>query len=123
MQTFKENYELVSSKSGLKAVPKSAAGFPDALTGDGEIFNPENRYYFFDESGREVRSSIGLRRIAEDALGSFGLTVCKISQLRANRDDALSDGQEFFKAEIEKLQEKIEAFEAEKAEKGDANAL
>ena len=114
MKTFKENYSLVSTKSGLKAVPKTVGGFAETRTADGTTYRPEEKYFFFAKDEGTVRQTVGLRRISEDSLGSFGLTVCKVSQLRINLTDALSDGQKFFKSEIENLQEKIEVFELEK---------
>ena len=115
MKVFKENYQIVDSKKGVKCVPKSAGGYPDAMTADGTIYSPEERYFFFDTDGRSVRQSVGLRRIDETWLGSFGLRVVEISKLRINRTDALADGQNFFRERIENLQESIERFELEKA--------
>lgn len=113
---FRENFELVSSKSGLKAVPKSGGGFPEAITADGAIFNPDKKYYFFDRDSSAVRLTVGLRRIDESWLGSFGLRVVEIGRLRKERNDALGDGQSFFRNQIAELNEKIADFEAEKSE-------
>lgn len=114
-KTFNENYEIDRQSKGVKAKPKHAAP-PDARetpTADGTLYDASRTYYFFDEASREVRSSIGFRRIDEH-LCAFGLKVVAVARLHASRDDALADGQKFFNAEIENLREKIRNYEAEK---------
>lgn len=114
-KTFNANYELVKgSRRGLKAVPKNSRGYPERLTGDGIPFNPENKYHFFDESTQKPRETIGLRRIDIDWLGSFGLRIVRIENLRADKRDALSDGQKFFEKQIDALHENINQLEAQK---------
>lgn len=114
-KTFNQNFQIDrTSKRGVKAVSKGAGGFPEALTGDGLPFNSEQRYFYFDESGRSVRSSESLRRIDADWLGSLGFKVIQIGKLRADRNAALSDGQTFFKNQIAELEKLVESFEAEK---------
>lgn len=112
---FNENYTLDQKAKGIRAMPKNPVGFPARLTADSEPFNPEEKYFFFDESTRNVRQTIGLRRVDDDWLGSFGLRIAKIEALRANKADALSDGQDFFRKRIENLRESIQDFEIEKS--------
>ena len=85
----------------------------EIMTADGTVYDPAATYYFFDAQAAEVRQSLGLRR-DKDYLCAFGLKVVLIAKLRASRDDALSDGQTFFKSEIERLQGQVAEFELEK---------
>ncbi len=94
-------------------MPKHAPVAAEIMTADSKPFDPAATYYFFDAQAAEVRQSLGLRR-DKDYLCAFGLKVVLIAKLRANRDDALTDGQTFFKSEIERLQERIAEFELEK---------
>jgi hypothetical protein len=111
---FNKKFDLTKTAKGVRAVPKTGAGFTEALTSDGVPFNSEAQYYFFDESTQKVRQTIGLRRIDESWLGSFGLRIVKIENLRASQNDALTDGQNYFRKQIKNLQETIEKFESEK---------
>lgn len=113
-EEFNKNYEIDRKSKGVKAKPKGAGGYPETMTADGEPFNPESKYFFFDESMRNVRETLGLRRIDTEWIGGFGLRIVRIEKLRAEKSDALSDGQEYFKNEIQDLQEKIFDFEREK---------
>lgn len=120
-EEFNENYEIDRQSKGVKAVPKNARAEPVLIkTADGENYDAGETYYFFDSQTAQVRQSLGLRRVGEH-LCTFGLNVVAVAKLRANRDDALGDGQKFFKSEIERLQKRIEKFEAEKT--GDRRAL
>lgn len=113
---FNKNYEIDRTAKGVKAKPKGASGYPETMTADGEPFNPENKYHFFDESTKATRETIGLRRVDTDWLGSFSLRIIWIENLRANLNGALDDGQEYFRKEIQNLQEKIFDFEQEKTQ-------
>lgn len=113
---FNENYEIDRKSKGVKAMPKASGSYPETFTADGEPFNPENKYHFFDTSTQTVRSTIGLRRVCNDWIGGFGLRIVEIKYLRVNQTDALSDGQECSRKEIQILQEKIFDFEQEKTE-------
>ncbi|MET0753090.1 MAG: hypothetical protein ABWZ66_06940 [Pyrinomonadaceae bacterium] len=115
-EEFNKNYEIDRKSKGVKAVPKGTGGYLERMTADGEPFNPENKYHFFDESTKAVRSTIGLRRVCNDWIGDFGLRIVEVKYLRANLSDALSYGQEYFRKEIQILQEKIFDFEQEKTE-------
>ena len=113
-KSFHENFELDRKAKGIRANPKNALAVePDILTADGSVYDAAQTYYFFDLQTREIRQSNGLRRDKE-YLSTFGLRVVEIGKLRAGRDDALSDGQTFFKSEIERLQARIKDFELEK---------
>ncbi len=112
-KTFNENFTIDRKSKGVKAMPKHAPVAAEIMTADGTAYNPAATYYFFDVQTQEVRQSLGLRRDGE-YLCAFGLKVVLIAKLRASRDDALSDGQTFFKSEIERLQERIAEFELEK---------
>ena len=116
-ERFNRQFEIdTTAKRGLKAKTKGSPGFAEALTGDGLPFNSEQRYYFFDESGRTVRQTVGFRRVDDFWLGSFGLRVVKIENLRLYKTDALGDGQEYFKSQIAELEKLVESFELEKTE-------
>ncbi len=112
---FNRNYEIDRKSKGVKALPKhtTATVAPEVMTADGTAFDSTETYYFFDAQTGEVRQSIGLRRDGEH-LCTFGLKVIAISKLRANRDDALADGQSFFKSEMTRLQKRIADYELEK---------
>ncbi len=114
-KTFNQDYELDrKTRAGIRANPKHAHVEPaEIMTADGTAYDPAIRYYFFDVQTQEVKQSLGLRR-DKDYLCAFGLKVVLIAKLRASRDDALSDGQTFFKSEIERLQERVAEFELEK---------
>ena len=101
-------------RAGIRANPKHAPAISiDIMTADSKPFDPAATYYFFDTQAGEVRQSTGLRR-DKDCLCAFGLKAVAVAKLRASRDDALSDGQVFFKSEIERLQKRIAEFELEK---------
>jgi len=111
---FNENYEIDRKSKGVKAMPKNAE--PLAIrTADGEAYDPSVTYYFFDSQATQVRQSTSLRRDGNgEHLCALGLKIIAIAKLRANRDDALSDAQFFFKLEIERLQNRIQKLELEK---------
>jgi hypothetical protein len=112
-KTFNENFTIDRKSKGVKAMPKHAPVAAEIMTADGTAYDPAATYHFFDVQTQEVRQSLGLRRDGE-YLCAFGLKVVLIAKLRASRDDALSDGQTFFKSEIERLQERVAEFELEK---------
>ncbi len=113
-KTFNENFTIDRKSKGVKAMPKHAtAEAVEIMTADSKPFDPAATYHFFDAQAGEVRQSLGLRR-DKDYLCAFGLKVVLIAELRASRDDALSDGQTFLKSEIERMQERIAEFELEK---------
>ena len=112
---FNRNYEIDRKAKGIKAMPKHAHGNEpgEVITADGANYDQGETYYFFDAQTGEVRQSIGLRRDGTH-LCTFGLKVVAISKLRASRDDALADGQSFFKSEMTRLQKRIADYELEK---------
>jgi hypothetical protein len=116
---FNENYRLESSSRGIRAIPKlGKSGIrPDVLTADGEPFDSEKVYHFYNAGDGKVRESTGLRRVDDDHLGSLGLRIVAIAKLRSVKDDALADGQKCFLDEIQKLRERIIAFEVQKTPK------
>ncbi len=113
---FNENYELDQKSRGVRANPKNAEpALVTIRTADGENFDPNETYYFFDSQATQVRQSTSLRRDGNgEHLCALGLKVVAIAKLRANRDDALTDAQSFFKLEIERLQNRIQKLELEK---------
>lgn len=113
-KTFNEHYELDRKSKTARAVPKGAAIEPvEVMTADGVPYDRNATYYFFDAQSADVRTSAGLRRDGE-YLCTFGLRVIEISKLRASRNDALADGQAFFKSEIERINKRIADYELEK---------
>ncbi len=114
-KTFNENYTIDRKSKGVKALPKNAHTEPvEIMTADGTTYDSTQTYYFFDIQTAEVRPSLSLRRDSEH-LCAFGLKVVAVSKLRRNRDDALADGQTYFKSEIERLQKRIADYELEKS--------
>lgn len=112
-KTFNENFTIDRAARGVKALPKNTPTVTHLRTADGEIYDASRTYYFFDRQGREIRQSVGLRE-KDGFLSTFGLKVVAVSKLRADRNDALTDGQTFFRDRIEDLQASIEKFEIEK---------
>ncbi len=95
-------------------MPKHArAEAVEIMTADGTAYDSTETYHFFDTQTQEVRQSIGLRRDGEH-LCTFGLKVVAVAKLRSSRNDALADGQSFYKSEIERLQKRIQDFESKK---------
>ncbi len=95
-------------------MPKNAPVAVEIMTADGTTYDSTSTYYFFDIQSAEVRQSTGLRRDGEH-LCTFGLRVVVIAKLRTNRDEALADGQTYFKLESERLQKRIAGYELEKS--------
>jgi len=113
-KTFNENFTIDRTARGVKAMPKHAhAEAVEIMTADGTAYDSAGTYYFFDSQAQEIRQSLGLRRDGTH-LCTFGLKVVAISKLRASRDDALADGQSFFKSEMTRLQKRIADYELEK---------
>ncbi len=114
-KTFNENFTIDRKLKGVKAMPKQAMAAPacEIMTADDTAYDSAAAYFFFDSQTGEVRQSIGLRRDGEH-LSTFGLRVIPISKLRIHRDDALADGQSFFKSERARLQKRIADYELEK---------
>ncbi len=83
----------------------------EILTADGNRYDPDRTYYFFDAATQEIRQSTGLGG-ADEFLCTFGLKVVRIERLRTRRDDALTDGQTFFNSEIERRRARIRKYEA-----------
>jgi hypothetical protein len=101
----------MDAKNYRQTTPPEAT--PEILTADGERYEPDRTYYFFDAQTTKVRASSGLRRNGEN-LCAIGLKVVAVSLLRSMRDDALADGQEFFKSEVERNRARIKNYELEK---------
>ncbi|HEY0048120.1 MAG TPA: hypothetical protein VGB68_02460 [Pyrinomonadaceae bacterium] len=112
---FNQDFELdKKARRGLRAVPKKPVGFPEVLTADGEPFDANQTYFYFDEQARTVRQTDGLRRVDAAWLGSLGFRVVLIEKLRSDRNAALDDGQAFIRNQIADFQKIIESFELEK---------
>ncbi len=105
--------ESFAASSKPTLFTNSSALLPDLARPELQAYDSTSTYYFFDAQTDEVRQSLGLRR-DKDYLCAFGLKVVLIAELRASRDDSLTDGQTFFKSEIERLQERVAEFELEK---------
>jgi len=79
-KTFREKYEIDRTKNGLNAIEKikvQARKKPTVwLTANGRVYDPTQRYYFFDVQGKEIRPSGGLRLDEKrGCLDSFGLRI------------------------------------------------
>ena len=112
---FNEDYKINRTARGVKATAKNVelTFLEIPTTADGTPYVVETVYHFFDESSRQIRQSTGFRR-KDDHLCALGLKIVEVAHLHTNRDAALSDGQQFFNAEIEALRAKIRQYEAEK---------
>jgi hypothetical protein len=91
--------------------------YPEVMTEDGEPFDFDKLYYFFDTYREQVRDTAHLRRIDADSLGSMGAKIIAIEKLRASRDDAINDAQKFYLGEIERLRQTVRRLESEKTPK------
>ncbi len=116
---FNRNYEIDRQARGVKATAKNSKDADSAslqvpATADGAVYDANQTYHFFDVQTQEVRQSIGLRRDGTH-LCTFGLRVVAVAELQSSRDDALTDGQTFFKSEIERLQKRVADYELEKS--------
>jgi len=69
---------------------------PVWLAADGKVFDQTRTYYFFDEQGKQVRTSSGLRANEKGFLDSFGLSVVRIDKLRNSEGGAAKDGIAFY---------------------------
>lgn len=116
---FNKTYEIERNARGVKAAPRRPMpALPEVLTADKTVFDQESEYFFFDRGGETVRGTGGLRRVGTDYLGAMGLKIIAIADLYANRDNAIEAAQKYCLSEIEKLREKIRAFESDKSPKG-----
>jgi len=84
------------------------------LTADGKPFIISMEYFFFDRQSGVVREVQGLRVVDGEFLGSLGLKIVRIDQLRGSRDNAIEDGEQYLVKEIERLRDRIRDLEAEK---------
>ncbi len=115
---FNENYTIDRTKNGLRAVEKSPGARrrrkPEIyLTKNGQPYNPEREYFFYDEQFKDVKSSKPYKQMGE-FIGTFGLRVAPISELRAKRDSALLDAQRSIRQDVESLQDLIAKLELQK---------
>ncbi len=115
VETLNENYGINRKARGVKATAKLRASQPIAVPSiaDGTAYDASRTYHFFDASTQEVRQSTGLRRDGE-YLSTFGLRVVAVVKLHTHRNDALTDAQNHFRAEIERLRGRIAGCEAAK---------
>jgi hypothetical protein len=77
-------------------------------TADGNIFESDKRYWFYDADTKSVRSNIGLRADGE-YLYSFSWKVIRIDELRERKKDAIADGRKWLSDDIKKIREIISA--------------
>ncbi len=122
-ETFNQNYELDrKTRSGVRANPKHATAttVPEVITADGKPFDSTVTYYFFHEHSTEIRTAVGLRLDGEH-LCVLSFRVIPVAKLREDRDCALTDGQTFFKSEIERFKKRIKDFALEKS--GESHSL
>jgi hypothetical protein len=88
-----------------KTVKKQQKG---EQTADGNIFESDNRYWFYDADTKSVRSNIGLRADGEH-LYSFGWKVIRIDELRERKKGAIADGRKRLSDDIKRIRELISA--------------
>lgn len=92
----------------------------ELLTADGEMFDPEATYHYFDETKAKVLSTDGLKLYDGhlcDRIGSFAMRIVPLNKLRRSRDKALRDGQIYTLDQIERLRRTWKDLEKEKAPK------
>ncbi len=77
-------------------------------TADGNIFESDKRYWFYDADTKQVRTTISLRADGE-YLYSFGWKVIRIDELRDRKKDAIADGRKLLSDDIKKIREIISA--------------
>jgi len=80
----------------------------DVRTADGEVFNTDKRYWFYEPGQRQVRTTIGLRSDGE-YLCSFGLKVVPIRGLRDKKRDAVADGRLGMLDEVKEIEMLMES--------------
>ena len=114
---FNENFSIDRNSPGVKAVemvPGRRKKKPEIyLTKNGQPYNPDREYFFYDKQFKDVKSSKPYKQI-DESIGTFGLRVAPISELRLNRDSALHDAQRGIRKDIESLQELIRKLELQK---------
>jgi hypothetical protein len=114
-QEFNENYELENG-SGLKARKRNLPKQPPVYaTANGEPFDQNRTYYFFDEQSKAIRTNQGLRPNDEGFLTAMAWKVIEIKKLHTDKDNAVRDGQEFYKQAITDAREKIQKLETQKS--------
>jgi hypothetical protein len=112
-----KTFQIDRTARGLKGVSKLGNAKPIAMvkTADGELFNPGSVYFFFQPRELTVRDSQGLRLVGDQHLGSMGLRIVAIDQLRSTRDNAIEDGEKWLVNEIDRLRDHIRKLEDQKA--------
>jgi len=113
---FNENYLIDRTGNGLRAVEKTPGTkrkrkVESYLTKNGQPYNPDREYFFYDKQFKDVKSSKPYKQMGE-FIGTFGLRVAPISELRAKRDSALLDAQRSIRQDVESLQELISKLES-----------
>ena len=108
-KTFREKYEIDRSKNGLKAIEKRK--LPTIwTTSDGKVYDPTQRYYFFDSKAvtKEIRTNQGLKADPEKGcLDSLGYRVISISKLHVSEAEAEQDAIEFHRGIISAAEKEI----------------
>ena len=114
---FNKTFQIDRNGAGVKAVEKgtrSRKKKPEIyLTKSGQPYNPDREYFFYDEQFKDVKSSKPYKQI-DESIGTFGLRVAPIAELRLKRDSALHDAQRGIRKDIESLQELIRKLELQK---------
>lgn len=107
-KTFDENYEVDRNAKGAHTTPKSAPIMkPEIKTADGDTYDSNQTYYFFDQKTSEIRLSTGLQRVGKN-LSTSGLKIVPIARLYIRREDALADGLDFLETKTLWLEATIE---------------
>jgi hypothetical protein len=81
-------------------------------TVDGNIFESDKEYWFYDADTKSVRSNIGLRADGEH-LYSFGWKVIRIDELRERKKGAIADGRKRLSDDIKKIREIMASLQSE----------
>lgn len=112
---FNQNYEINRQSKGVSAVPKALEYRPPqpAYTADGEIYDANEEYFYFDSASVRVRRSKGMPRVGEH-LCAHGVKIVAVAKLYAACDDAITAAQNFLRLETERNEKRIEKFEAAK---------
>lgn len=83
-------------------------------TGDGVKCEPDVRYYFFDKSESDVYSASWMEKQIDRERGHCWIAGSQIPirWLRAKKEDAFKDGENYYKGEISAIRAKMVALKA-----------
>lgn len=96
---------------------KALNEYPITRTADGEPFNHERTYHYFNPARGEILDTSSLRRVDLESLGSMGMRIIAIAKLRNDKTAAIGDAQKHYLSTIDECRRRIRKLEAEKPPK------